>query len=72
MQADLKQNVADYAAEVTNDTWQKVGQNFCMRVKACFNRNGCHIEHVDYKKFLWLSDTIQTIWLNISRVLSVV
>ena len=23
MQADLKQNVADYAAEVTNDTWQK-------------------------------------------------
>ena len=61
MQADLKQNVADYAAEVpvTNDTWQKVGQNFCMSVKVCFNRKGCHIEHVDYEKFLWLSDTIQ-------------
>lgn len=48
---DLKQNVADYATEITNDTWQKVGQNFCIRVKACFNRNGAHIEHVDYKKF---------------------
>ena len=52
MQADLKQNVVDYTAEVTNDTWQKVGQNFCMRVKACFSRNGCHIEHVNHKKFL--------------------
>ena len=52
MQADLKQNVVDYAAEVTNNTWQKVVQNFCMHVKACFNRNGCHIENVDYKKFL--------------------
>ena len=52
MQADVKQNVANYAAEVTNDTCQKVGQNFCMRVKARFNGNGCHIEHVDDKKFL--------------------
>ena len=52
MQADFKQNKADYAAEVINDTWQKVGLNFCMRMKACFNRNGCRIEHVDYKKFL--------------------
>ena len=72
MQADLKQNLVNYAAEVTNDTRQKVGQNFCMRVKACFNGNECHIKHVDYKKFLWLSDTIQPIWLNISRALKAV
>ena len=47
MQADLKQNVANYAVEVTNDTWQKVGQNLCMRVKTCFNGNGCHIRIVN-------------------------
>ena len=52
MQADIKQNVVGYTAEVTNDAWQKVGQNFCMRVKACLNKNGCHIEHVDQKKGL--------------------
>ena len=69
MQADLKQSVANYAAKVTNDAWQKVGQKLCMRVKARFSGNGCLIEHVDYKKFLWLSDLIQPIWLNISRVL---
>ena len=50
--ADLKQNVAAYAAEVTAETWKKVGQNFCVRMKACFNRNGAHIEHVDYRKFV--------------------
>ena len=70
MQANLKQNGANYAAEVTNDTRQKVGQNFCMRVKARFNGNRCYIEHVDDEKFLWLSDLIQPIWLTISRVLS--
>ena len=42
----------DHAAEVTNDTWQKVVQNFCICAKACFKKNGCHIEHVDYKKYL--------------------
>ena len=41
-----------YLAEVTAETWKKVGQNFCVRVKACFNRNGAHIEHVDYKKLV--------------------
>ena len=50
--ADLKQNVVAYAAEVTAETWKKVGQNFCVRVKACFNRNGAHIEHVDYRKLV--------------------
>ena len=50
--ADLKQNVAAYAAEVTDETWKKVEQNFCVRVKACFKRNGAHIEHVDYQKFV--------------------
>ena len=48
---DLKQNVAHYATEITNDTWEKVGQNFCIRVKACFNKNGAHIERIDYKKY---------------------
>ena len=38
--ADLKHNVASCAAEVTTETWKKVSQNFCVRVKACFNRNG--------------------------------
>ena len=48
----LKLNVVAYLAEVTAETWKKVGQNFCVRVKACFNRNGAHIEHVDYKKLV--------------------
>ena len=48
----LKQNVKTYAAEVTNDTWKKVGKNFCLRLKACLKRNGGHIENVDYKKFV--------------------
>ena len=48
----LKQNVVAYAAEVTAEAWKKVGQNFCVRVKACFNRNGAHIEHMDYKKLV--------------------
>ena len=51
MKDDLKQNVADLA-KVTNDKWQKVVQNFYRRMKAYFNRNECHIEHADYKKFL--------------------
>ena len=49
---DLKQNVVAYAAEVTAETWKKVGQNFCVRVKQRFNRNGAHIEHMDYKKLV--------------------
>ena len=48
----LKQNVVAFAAEVTAEAWKKVGQNFCVRVKACFNRNGAHIEHVNYKKLV--------------------
>ena len=50
--ADLTPNVANYAAEVTNDTWKKVGKNFCIHVKACFNRNGGHVENADNKKFV--------------------
>ena len=49
---DLKQNVVAYAAEVTAETWKKVGQNFCVCVKACFNRNGAHIKQVDCKKLV--------------------
>ena len=48
----LKQNVEPFAAEVNNDTWKKVEKNFCLRLKACFNRNGNHIENVDYRKFV--------------------
>ena len=48
----LKQNVEPFAAEVNNDTWKKVDKNFCLHLKACFNRNGNHIENVDYKKFV--------------------
>ena len=48
----LKQNVETYPAEVTNDTWKKVGKNFCLRLKACFKRHGSHIKNVDYKKFV--------------------
>lgn len=48
--ADLKQNVTAYAAELTGR--KKVGQNFCVCVKACFNRNGADIEHVAYQKFV--------------------
>ena len=50
MQADVKQNVADYAAEVTNDTWQKVSQNFCMRVKARSGVEDTRLEAKDTKK----------------------
>ena len=48
----LKQNMETYTAEVTNDTWKKVNKNFCLCVKAYFNRNGGHIENVDYKQFV--------------------
>ena len=48
----LKQNMETYTAEVTNDTWKKFNKNFCLHLKACFNRNGGHIENVDYKKFI--------------------
>ena len=56
---DLKQNVVAYAAEVTAETWKKVGQNFCVCVKACFNRNAVHIEPLDYKKLVWLLNIIR-------------
>ena len=49
---NLKQNVVAYVAEVTAETWKKVVQNFCVRVKACFNRNGAHIKQVDCKKLV--------------------
>ena len=54
----LKQNVKTYAAEVTNDIWKKVGKNFCLCLKAFFNRNGSHIKNVDYKKFVYAQNNL--------------
>ena len=48
--------MVDYAAEVTNDTWQKVGQNLCMRVKACFDRN-CNCNYILFTKLPWPGDS---------------
>ena len=48
---ELKQNVEAYTTSVTQETCQKVGENFCLRLKACFNRRGSHIENVNFKKF---------------------
>lgn len=47
---ELKDNIEAYTANVTAETCRKVGQNFCLRIKACFNRRGAHIEHVHFKK----------------------
>ena len=49
--AQLKRNVRNYIQQVPIDILTKVGQNFGMRIKACFNRGGDHIESVNYKKF---------------------
>ena len=50
--AELKQNVEAeaFTASVTQETCQKVGENFCLRLKACFNLRGTHIEHMNFKK----------------------
>ena len=49
--AHLKQNVINYVQQVTAETLCKVGQDFKVRIKACLNLRGAHIENVNYKKF---------------------
>ena len=41
---DLKQAVSDYLQAVLHETDRKVGQNFGVRINACLNRRGAHIE----------------------------
>lgn len=46
----LKLNVANYLQQVTPETLRDVGRNFRVRIKACLNRRGAHIENVHYRK----------------------
>ena len=48
---DIKQNVIHYIQHVSPQTVRKVGQNFAIRIKACLNRRGAHIESVYYKQY---------------------
>ena len=48
--AQLKENVEAFTAAVTAGTCDNVGKNFCLRLKAVLNKNGGHIEHIDFKK----------------------
>ena len=48
---DLKQEVSDYIQAVPHETCRKVGQNFGVRINACLNHRGTHIENVNYKDF---------------------
>ena len=48
----LMQNMETYVTEVTNDIWKKADKNFCLCLKACFNRKSGHIENLYYKKFV--------------------
>ena len=47
----LKQAVEAFIQSVTTDTCRRVIENFAVRINACANRNGVHIENVNYKKF---------------------
>ena len=47
----LKQAVEAFAQSVTTDTCRHVIESFAVRINACVNRNGAHIENVNYKKF---------------------
>ena len=51
----LKQAVESFTQSVTTDTCRRVIENFAVRINACANRNGAHIENVNYKKFVWVS-----------------
>ena len=48
--ADIKENVEKFTRDMDLDTCKRVVANFGVRVNACFNRGGRHIEHIDYKK----------------------
>ena len=47
----LKQAVESFTQSVTTDTRRRVIENFAVRINACANRSGAHIENVNYKKF---------------------
>ena len=47
--ADLKKAVTSFARSVTVLECKKVIDNFAVRINACKNRKGRHIEHVDYR-----------------------
>ena len=47
----LKQAVEAFTQSVTTDTCRLVIENFAVRINACANRNGAHIENVNYRKF---------------------
>ena len=46
----LKQAVESFTQSVTTETCRCVIENFAVRINACANRNGAHIENVNYKK----------------------
>ena len=46
-----KQAVESFTQSVTTDTCHRVIENFAVCINACANRNGAHIENVNYKKF---------------------
>ena len=47
---ELKLRVEESSEKVAVSTCQKVIQNFAVRINACLNLHGGHIEHIDYKK----------------------
>ena len=49
---DLKQEVSDDLQAVPHETCRKDGQNFGVRINACLNRGGAHIENINYKDVL--------------------
>ena len=46
-----KQTVEAFTQSVITDTCRREIENFDVRINACANRNGAHIENVNYKKF---------------------
>ena len=48
---DLKQEVSDYLQAVPHETYREVGQKFGVRINACLNHRGAHIENVNYNNF---------------------
>ena len=43
---DLKREVAQFITTIPEDMCHSVIENFAVRLNACMNRNGGHIEHI--------------------------
>ena len=43
---DLKREVAQFITTIPEDMYHRVIENFAVRLNACMNRNGGHIEHI--------------------------